>query len=761
MPFNTHNFINALLNKKAAILITVTLVTVGLGYFITTIQVNNDPTQTIPPDLPELQAYEKLQNVFEAPRNILLIAEFNSLPLRAKIDSIGAWARRLNDLDGIENVAHLGSLQAPVSGGLFGLTGDYIVSRGNNQSTGQLRERIRENRAFTQPFISEDESVLSMILAVSDSVNQVLLVSNVMRLYDELNQLNSAQLYITGAPLYAYSIDKAMKRDFGILLPLCLAVVSILLYWVFRRIYYVIVSLLITAIALIWTFGFLGISGMPFSVVTAIIPVILFPVGVASAIHVFKTYQRLRQTRCDSPESAIHQAFAELLNPIFLSAVTTFVGFASFSFSDVIWTRTFGIFTAIGVALALLFSILLLPIFLAIDPQKNAAAKTHAGPGQPEQKSANRLLRLYRRFIQHNFAWAGILLVILVIGVTGFMRVRVEGNPIEMFPPQSIIRQSDNLISEHLGGTRFLTILLEHKKRKITSAQQWREVKQIRDYADSLSIVGNTSSLLPLLSRVSAMLSGSELSDASVSMILGANSLLGKKFQQFVDTWVSPDKQKTKIALICKNASGTRYLEASQQIENHIAREFPDWDVLVAGPPVLNDAMTYVLINTQVSSLALAFISVFAVLCILFRSVKVGAFAIVPIILSTAFVYALMGLFGVAINAITVIIVNTCIGIGIDYAIHFAAGYLYVRTTSGNRLDAIMATVRNKGAVIMFNTFVVGIGFLALAFSSFPPIRHFGVFVFISMAASSIFSLAFLPVLFRLFGAQRGDNSGQ
>ncbi|MBD3391513.1 MAG: MMPL family transporter [Chitinivibrionales bacterium] len=124
----------------------------------------------------------------------------------------------------------------------------------------------------------------------------------------------------------------------------------------------------------------------------------------------------------------------------------------------------------------------------------------------------------------------------------------------------------------------------------------------------------------------------------------------------------------------------------------------------------------------------------------------------IPIVLSTLFVYALLGFFGVAINVVTVIIVNTCIGIGIDYAIHFTAGYLFLRGRYAARRDALAATARIKGAVIMFNTLVVGIGFLVLAFSSFSPVRDLGLFVFVSMAASSTFSLMFLPVLFSLFG---------
>jgi len=111
-----------------------------------------------------------------------------------------------------------------------------------------------------------------------------------------------------------------------------------------------------------------------------------------------------------------------------------------------------------------------------------------------------------------------------------------------------------------------------------------------------------------------------------------------------------------------------------------------------------------------------------------------------------------MGLFGVPINSVTIVTVNTCIGIGIDYAIHFTAGYLYVRGEHPDRVSALLETARRKGSVIVFNTLVVGIGFAVLMFSSFPPIRHFGIFVFASMVASCAFALVFLPALYSRFG---------
>ncbi|MBD3317921.1 MAG: MMPL family transporter, partial [Chitinivibrionales bacterium] len=159
-------------------------------------------------------------------------------------------------------------------------------------------------------------------------------------------------------------------------------------------------------------------------------------------------------------------------------------------------------------------------------------------------------------------------------------------------------------------------------------------------------------------------------------------------------------------------------------------------------------------------SLIVAFSLVFLVLWALFRSPKTAVIALAPILLSTFFVYGFMGIADVAVNMVTVVIVNTCVGIGIDYAIHFVAGYLYINRTAENKLEALVETARRKGTVITFNTLVVGIGFMVLLLSSFPPIRHLGLFVFVSMVASCTFSLVFLPVLLRIFMTDRDAQKG-
>ncbi|MBD3239119.1 MAG: MMPL family transporter, partial [Chitinivibrionales bacterium] len=608
--------IGFILRFRVAILVGLLMLTALFGAFIPRIEVNNDPRSTIPEGLEELVAYRQLQQTFNTPRSILLIAEFDSSrSLTAKIDSMTAWARQFEDIDGIDRAFHLGSIKVPVKGGLLGMTTQYVVRTGGDSVEARLRERIRANEAFTGAFISQDEHVLGMLLSVDESRRQSDVARRVRQLQSRLNEDGGARILVTGAPLYTSAIDRAMRRDFALLLPLCLVVVFALLYWVFRRTYYVVCSLGIIAVSLIWTFGLMGMLGVSFSVVTAMTPVILFPIGVASAIHVFRTYARNRQAQpSEMRETVIKATFHELLKPIFLSAITTFFGFASFSFSKTIWTRNFGIFTGIGVALALLFSIVLLPIVLYYD-RKDCARL--AGESTRSRLLPAGFWPLYERFVLTSYRWVGLGLLVVVVGVVGFLQVRIEGNPITMFREGSEIRQADELIGKHLGGTRFLHVVLTHKEHEVTMVEDWAEVDEIVRYLNADTLVGASTSLLPLMKRVSGLLTDEVLSTAGVSMVVGGKGLLGRSFGSYIDSWVSPDKRSVKITLMCRNVSGTPYVAFAERIRDHVQKRYPAWEVLVAGPPMLNDAMTFLLIDTQVSSLLLAFGCVFLVLCLL------------------------------------------------------------------------------------------------------------------------------------------------
>lgn len=744
---------NFLLRFRWLIIGILLIISLFFGYFITKIKVDNDTFNSIPNTLKAKIDYEKLKKEFPTQYTILFLAEFKSGTLSEKIDSLSSWGEDFKSLPGISNISDLNTVQIPVKGG-FLLRSDFLVSQKNSIDEEQVRDRISKNREFSKIFISDDESIVGMILNVK-SMNERTAIFNSINVKSNLiNQSPYIKTYMTSEGAVPYFITKVMRKDFSLLLPICFGLIFLLLHRIFRKSLYVTATLMVIVITLIWTFGLVGLLRIPFTVVLSIIPVIIFPIGVADAIHLLKTYSAQKIKSKGNHSQAWTVTFKELFKPCLLTSVTTLVSFASFAFSDISWTRYFGIFTGIAVLFAFILNIIMLPLFLSFEKSSSSIAE----PTSDDEKWLNPIWESLGRFTLESKKWIFILPILLVACIIGFQMVKADSNPLSMLPESSSIRKSDDFIGNHFGGTRFFSVMLENKDSTLTTSNQWKTVEQVSTFIQNQSGIGNVATIIPLINRLSTMLSNETFSGAAISMLTSTKGFFGKGFSDYLKGFLTEDKHKTRLTVTCKNSSDVNPLQIQKDIEKYVSENLKGWTVTISGPAILTEAMGAILVDTQVSSLIYTFVPVFLCMVIFFKSIRIGLFSVIPILMATSFVYALMGLLGVTINSITVVTMNTCIGIGIDYAIHFISGYNYIRNDIGDRKTALKSVIKNKGTPILFNTVVVGLGFLVLAFSSFPPNRDFGILVFISMIVSAFFSMVFLSVLISIFGLGKNKS---
>lgn len=756
--FNTEKFVKNLINNRKPIVIVVVLLTLFFVVGMSKIVVDNETMKAVPETLQEKINLKKLDEKFPSPFTLLVLVHFkdSTLSIFDKRDSVANLAKMFNNIvidsaNGVLGTIDASSTKVPVKGGFLGIKLKKMIPDSiGSSSPDKIRANLDANRSLTGALLSEDESIFGMVVKMNPKVDRYKVVGKAVGIVKDADSYDNLDCYITGATAMSYFTSKKMKGDFRILLPLSFLISALLLFLIFRNWMFVIAPLSIIGIAVIWTFGFMGWAGFTFSVVSSVIPVILFPIGLADSIHVLKTFAQHHQRDKKHFVDAFIETYKELLKPILLTSITTFIGFGSFLFSDISWTRSFGIFTGLGVMLALFFTVILLPIFLYSN-KKHSYVPDNLADEAGSNNSIEKLEPLRKLLFRSPFAVI-LFIIVAVISVIGVKRIYFESNPISMFAKNSSVVKSDELISEQFGGTQFFSILLTPPDSLGTfkDTAVWQEVKSIIDYIEQEDVVGGVQSLLPAINRTSQILSHKEISSNGITFLL--NGKKGNdKSASLVSGLVTPDYRTTKLQVVCKNVDRFKYNSFGKDIKKHIEADHSGWGVHIAGPSLMIDAMITLLIKTQISSLLTAFISVFLVLMILFKSFRIGLYTTLPIILATVFVYALMGFFNVAVNTVTVIIVNTSIGIGIDYAIHFTSGFLYFRKDYDNNSDALMHTIHDKGGAILFNTIVVGIGFLILILSSFPPIRSFGLFIFISMVVSSLFSIIFLPVLFKRY----------
>jgi len=735
--------VDFLIRHKTPILVITVLITAFFGWAMTGLQVDNDPAHALPNDMKQKVDIRYLREKFHSPYTMLFMCKLEEGTLQEKLAIVDSFSTALGTVKvkdsagvaqpGFEKIISVSSLSVPVKGGMFGVKNKKLLD--STLSTEELQQLVSENSAITGRFISKDQTVFLTVLLSNESVDRQIAIGEAQKVVDGFRKDGHKETYIAGETAIAWFLNTGMRHDFARLLPIAILLAIGVLAILFKRITFVLAPMLIIAISLIWGFGLMSLTGFKFSVLTSVIPLILFPVGLADSIHIIKTFGHHRRLGKNYRDAFV-LTYEELLVPVFLTSITTFFGFSSLAFSSLTWTQTFGIFTGFAVMVALLLSVVLLPILLLHD----AKVDFH------EDKEIQIMpVSFMEKFIFGSpGAWISL---ILVVGFSLFFipKLIFENNPIAFFSKGHDLVMTDSIVGKEFGGSRFFDLLIE-SDQPINDSLRWSKIATITEMVKKEENVGQVTSLLPVINRLCMLTKGEPLANSTIDMLLGGKGMFGKNFGEVIKAGITEDRKAIKVSITCKNVPQFNYTILAEKIKKDIESKYPHYKVTPAGQALMIDAGVNEVTMTQVNSLLSTFITVALVLMLVYRSIRTGLLTTLPIVVATLFIAGLMSALHVSINSITVIIMNCAVGIGIDYAIHYTAGFLRERKLCDTPRQAAMETIRHKGTVIIFNTVAVGGGFLVLMISAFPPVRDLGLFIFLSMAISALFSLVFLPL---------------
>jgi predicted RND superfamily exporter protein len=160
------------------------------------------------------------------------------------------------------------------------------------------------------------------------------------------------------------------------------------------------------------------------------------------------------------------------------------------------------------------------------------------------------------------------------------------------------------------------------------------------------------------------------------------------------------------------------------------------------------------LVRSQLTSLIVAVLLVIALVSLIFKSLREGLYASIPIIATIAILYGVMGLTGIPLNVVTVLVASVAMGIGIDYAIHYISNFNDALHREFELNNAVEEAIMISGKAILINFISVSAGFLILIFSDLMPMVYFGILIALSMLGSSMGALTLLPAVL-LLGKKR------
>jgi len=628
-----------------------------------------------------------------------------------------------------------------------------------------LKAKIAAWPVYQDGLVSRDGTLSSLLvtLANPNKVVQTTVDKSIETLL-EGDKAAGITTYLDGESVIADQIGKYMFADVGILMPLVVLVVLGILFLSFRRWEGVVYPSIVILISVVWSVGIMAWLGIAMNVVSVAMPVLLVAISSAYAIHQMNHY--FLDPNPDRMEVLLHNMKSVGL-AITLSGITVMVGFGALIIESFIPIRNFGIFTAVGDVFAIFAALFVLPAFLLVSKKpKNVVLH------EPEKGFIGGILGAFARATK---ARPGLILigatVLTLVFASGTLLVKSELNSVSFFKEDTPIRVADNKLNEKLAGTQNLNVILDSDLRPVLERQQApadgtdtrKELTtpEILKKVDAYSIavqkefpfVAKVVSFNEMLKKMNQEMTGGGQAEYRVPDSADLISQYLLLFSGDTQSVLTPAHDKLKITLNMKRTT-------SQDVEN--VRQFTlkyfesDWQkaqgvqVQVTGTAHLYNVANDLLVHGNIESLFICLAVVFLLLLFVLRSFWMTLIALLPIFLTLAVNFGVLGFFGIPLNSGTAMVSSIAIGIGVDYSIHYITWYRNELRHGRHVDDAVTQSILHKGRAILYNMFVIFGGFIVLAASSFVPLVQFGVLVSLCMLTTAIGALVVVPAMIHL-----------
>lgn len=709
-------------------------------------------------DDPHLANLENFENTYAVSDVVLVIVDpsDNTIFTReslAAIEQLTATLRRVpyvTRVDSITNYAHS-----------HGFEDDLIVENlGENAARldDAEIERIKTIALNTIEtagrFVSHDGHLAGLIVTLSlpEDVRAQTKIEVVDFLYDLIDEQRTAnqgiEYHIYGELLLNHQIRSALEKDMAVLAPIAFAVMVLVSILVLRSIWGTFGILAMLIAILTAGFGFAGWIGLKFYGESAAALFVLMAVAVAHSVHIIQGMFDAMQRGMDRKAATIHSLEINT-RPVFLTSITTAIGFLSLNFSEMPPFRVMGNIVAFGAMCAFVYSVTLLPALLAVMPLR--------APAKRKQKTAF-FERLGSFVISNRTVLLWTFVVLSVVSVIGVSRIEFNDNNLKLLNESNELRQSADFINEHFSGLdSFEYSLNSGQSGGVIDIEFLQQVDAFAKWLRAQPEVSHVTSITDVMKRLNQNLHG----DADGTYTLPADSDLAAQYlvlYEFslpvgrdLNNLIDFDRAATRMTVVIEEMSVKEQIEFDQRASAWLQTNTPQIQTGATGVTIVS---AYSVMRNIVNMLIGTFIAmsiVSLILVFVFRSLRLGLLSLVPNFLPAIIT---MGAWGFAVGTVSVaasIVTAISFGIIVDDTIHILSKYLKSRDEGNSPVEAIKPTFRLVGRPLLATTIIFALAFLVFGTSDLSTHQTLGLLVGLTVIVALIADfLLFPPLLFAL-----------
>ncbi len=778
---------NTILKNPKSIFVLLLITLLSFGYFSKDFRLDASSDTLLIEGDPDLEYLKKVTERYGSKEFLILTYSPNEgMVTESSINNLLSLKYKIQSLDWVHSVITL--LDIPLLSNSEAPLQERLESFKTLKDEGVDIERgfkeILNSPVFRNFVISEDGKTSGIIVYIKKDELKDIQNKSVQEIEDYKDTLKNknhenitqireiiktygdvGKIYLGGIPMITDDMMSFIKSDIIVFGLGVLLFIIATLWFIFRKLIWIIVPISSCFFSVLIMTGLLGLLGWKVTVISSNFIALMLILTMAMNIHMSTRFLQLRE---DFPNldnlKIITMTTNKMFWPIIYTVLTTICAFLSLVFSGIKPIIDFGWMMTLGLITSFIITFTLLPTLLSFMSNNKLKVK---------EDTDSRITSFFGKISINNKNIIFLVTVLIIaLSVVGISKLEVENSFINYFNKNTEIYKGMKLIDEKLGGTTPLEVILKFPENVASESKEddefenWDEegskddekywftkdkverIQNVHNYLDNLPAVGKVLSFSSIIEVATQLNNNKPLGTLEMGVLYSKIPESIKK--DIVDPYISVKNNEARISLrIIDSQDDLRRNDLINQINYDLENKLNlnKEEFKLAGVLILFNNLLQSLFKSQILTLGLVMVGIFAMFMILFRNFKLSLIGVVPNFIAAFFILGIIGLLGIPLDMMTITIAAITIGIAVDNSIHYI--YRFKEEFSKNKdynktLKICHSTV---GVAILNTSITIVFGFSILVFSKFIPTIYFGVFTGLAMLLAMISVLTLLPSL--------------
>ncbi len=708
---------------------------------------------------PELEAFDALQEKYTKDDNVILVLSPSNKDVFTKdnltaIEALTAEAWNTpysSRVDALTNFQHTSA----VGDDLYVDDLSYESSSKSDSEIKEIREKALKEPLLVNRLLNKEGSVTAINITVrlpgENSAMEIPEVTAFVRgmIADFKEKHPEFEVHSSGlVPLNTAFFESSMK-DLALTM-IMLVIVIITTFILTRNIYSTIATLVVVLFSIISAVGFVGLMGIKLTPPSSVFPTMILTLAVADSIHILITMlQKMRKDGMSKIE-ALTESMRLNFMPVFITSLTTVIGFLTMNFGDVPPFWDLGNITAFGMTMAFIYSTTALPALMAILPVKTSAKENRVKKYKNWYSSLGAYVT--KQPVRLTFV------SIIVIGVLTFLATKNTFNDefINYFDKTVEFRSDTDYISENLTGIYNIEYSIgSGESGGINNPEYLKSLNEFENWLNKQPEVVHVNAFSEVARRVNRSMHGDNESfyrvpdnreEAAQYLLLYELSL---PFGLDLNNQINVDKSETRVTVTIENVSSAEMIAFAKRGEAWLQDNTPKpMHAIGVSPTLMFSKLGFRQADSMFKGNIVALILISLVLMLALRNFKLGLLSIIPNVTPVLVGFGIWALYKAQINTGMVIVFGMTLGIIVDDTVHFMSKFLRARRELGyDAKQAVVYAFETVGKALVTTTIVLLAGFAVLSTSSFALNSYMARITVIIILAALIIDFILLPSL--------------